>query len=161
MAEEEEGSVLGTREHWETAYEQELAAFKSRGDAGEVWFGEETQATMTAFTGAVVDAAQHPAGGTPGRASWRALDLGCGNGALAVALAQAGRVIFTAAMAQFEAKGMCRFTDVLGVDYVPASVQLASAVAAVAGFPQLAFQARSAALTGLCLADGPLGGQRS
>lgn len=33
----------------------------------------------------------------------------------------------------------------LGVDYVPASVQLASAVAAAAGFPQLAFQARFAA----------------
>lgn len=80
-------SELGTRSYWRNTYEQELASFveSSGSDAGEVWFGEGTQATVVAFAAAVVDA--H---GAAPRASARVLDLGCGNGALCVALARAG-----------------------------------------------------------------------
>jgi hypothetical protein len=106
---EAEGSVLGTHAHWAAAYAAELAEFEASAgaDQGEVWFGEDTQATMVRFVTALVDAeaaAAAAAGGgdassgaaaqTPeaARAGWRVLDLGCGNGALCVALARAGCV---------------------------------------------------------------------
>ena len=105
---EAEGSVLGTHAHWAAAYAAELAEFEASAgaDQGEVWFGEDTQGTMVRFITALVDA--EAAAATPGeggeapsaaaqspeaaRAAWRVLDLGCGNGALCVALARAGCV---------------------------------------------------------------------
>lgn len=103
--------MLGTHAHWASAYAAELAEFDaSQGaDQGEVWFGEDTQAVMVRFVAALVDAdagapptaagesaapAAAPARQAPeaGRAAWRVMDLGCGNGALCVALARAGCV---------------------------------------------------------------------
>ena len=103
----EGGSVLGTHAHWAAAYAAELAEFEASAgaDQGEVWFGEDTQAVMVRFVAAMVDAeAQAAAAGgaaaphvdaqaaAAARAEWRVLDLGCGNGALCVALARAGCV---------------------------------------------------------------------
>ena len=106
-ADGEGGSVLGTHAHWAAAYAAELAEFEASAgaDQGEVWFGEDTQAVMVRFVTALVDAevvaAAAAAGGAAphaaeppeaARAAWRVLDLGCGNGALCVALARAGCV---------------------------------------------------------------------
>jgi len=97
-------SELGTKSYWASAYDAELVEFRARADCGEVWFGEETQATMVSFVAGLVDESGR------GRAELRVLDLGCGkspqpaaprwrllsprcvagNGALCVALAQAG-----------------------------------------------------------------------
>ena len=75
------------------AYRGELGRFDESGgtDAGEVWFGEDTQATMVSFVCETV-ASETAAGRGPGeaRAAWRGVDLGCGNGALTVALAKEG-----------------------------------------------------------------------
>jgi hypothetical protein len=164
------GSVLGTHAHWAGAYAAELATFRESAgaDAGEVWFGEETQATMVAFTGATVDAAGPPPGAAAeggaqppqqpgaaaGRAAWRVLDLGCGNGALSVALAQAGCAAArrtcvshcaVASAHQPLRRCACSFARITGVDYVAASVELSREVAAAAGLPHLRFQARAAA----------------
>ena len=115
--------MLGTQEHWDCAYKAELAEFRASGgaDAGEVWFGEDTQAKMVAFVGEQTEA-REPPGGAAGRAGWRVLDLGCGNGALCVALARAG------------------FVQLLGVDYVAASIALSREVAAAGGVACARFQ---------------------
>ena len=94
---EDQSSVLGRKEHWEEAYAAELATFReSQGAyAGEVWFGEDTQATMVELVARVAGASSLPQGEVGGRDAWRVLDLGCGNGALCVALARAGCVLRT------------------------------------------------------------------
>ncbi|KAM9618049.1 EEF1A lysine methyltransferase 2 isoform 4-T4 [Trichechus inunguis] len=46
---EEDGfapSALGTREHWNAVYERELQTFQEYGDAGEIWFGEESMSRL-------------------------------------------------------------------------------------------------------------------
>lgn len=86
-----EPSVLGTSEHWAETYTCELAEFRSSGNVGEIWFGEDTQAATVELAARLADRLPNPSGGA-GRAGWRVLDAGCGNGAMCVALAAAGYV---------------------------------------------------------------------
>lgn len=151
--------MLGTAEHWRSTYQAELETFRSSGgaDSGEVWFGEDTQATLVAFVARLVDANQLP--GSRKSGTCRVLDAGCGNGALCVALSRAGCVLAEfprhARLCRWRSRalrdGLClactlshtlssgalclsaRFGDLTGVDYVPESVHLATAVAAAAG----------------------------
>ncbi|XP_069468144.1 EEF1A lysine methyltransferase 2 isoform X2 [Ambystoma mexicanum] len=70
-------SRLGTKEHWDTAYRRELEAFLEYGDAGEVWFGEESVARLLRWLQkqkVPLDAA--------------ILDIGTGNGLLLVELVE-------------------------------------------------------------------------
>ena len=39
-------SELGTKEHWESVYETEIANHDEMGDEGECWFGEEAMYRM-------------------------------------------------------------------------------------------------------------------
>jgi SAM-dependent methyltransferase len=145
----DEPSDLGKREHWEAAYSAELTEFRASDgvDCGEVWFGEDTQATMVAFVGQLADA--EPSRG--GRAAWRVLDLGCGNGALSVALAHAGcaRCVGATGTPQPSRTLLAvphirlSFSKLLGVDYVPAAVELSRSVAGGAGVTCARFQVRT------------------
>ncbi|KAK2824426.1 hypothetical protein Q5P01_021601 [Channa striata] len=89
-------SKLGTKEYWENAYQKELDTFKDIGDVGEIWFGEESMSRVLRW--------MHKAK-IPEDAA--ILDIGTGNGALLVELAKHG------------------YTNLMGIDYSPASVELA------------------------------------
>ncbi|KAH7884459.1 S-adenosyl-L-methionine-dependent methyltransferase [Phlebopus sp. FC_14] len=73
-------SKLGTREHWDSVYEEELRNFDDNGDEGEIWFGEESVEKMVQW------ALQH----VPPRPDLTVLEVGSGNGTLIFALVAAG-----------------------------------------------------------------------
>ncbi|XP_069468143.1 EEF1A lysine methyltransferase 2 isoform X1 [Ambystoma mexicanum] len=92
-------SRLGTKEHWDTAYRRELEAFLEYGDAGEVWFGEESVARLLRWLQkqkVPLDAA--------------ILDIGTGNGLLLVELANSG------------------YTNLTGIDYSAAAIELSKSI---------------------------------
>eukprot|EP00090_Calanus_glacialis_P006488 TRINITY_DN15051_c0_g1_i1.p1 TRINITY_DN15051_c0_g1~~TRINITY_DN15051_c0_g1_i1.p1 ORF type:complete len:228 (+),score=81.52 TRINITY_DN15051_c0_g1_i1:44-727(+) len=97
-------SQLGTKSYWDGCYEKEVENFDSHGDVGEVWFGEEAGVRVVNW---LSDKEQE------GEISTEAtiLDVGCGNGVLSVDLYKEG------------------WTEVTGVDYSPAAVDLARKVA--------------------------------
>ncbi|XP_049456410.1 EEF1A lysine methyltransferase 2 [Epinephelus fuscoguttatus] len=88
-------SKLGTKEHWEDAYQKELETFKDIGDVGEIWFGEESMSRVLRW----MDKAKIPENAA-------ILDIGTGNGAFLVELAKEG------------------YTNLTGIDYSPASIEL-------------------------------------
>ena len=38
---DDEASALGTLQHWQQVYEQELTALREYGDVGEIWWAAE------------------------------------------------------------------------------------------------------------------------
>ncbi len=85
---------------WDDAYAVELDNFSSRGDEGEVWFGEDALFRVLGW----MDGHARDLGAP-------VLDLGCGNGITCAHLAASG------------------FRDVSGVDYSEDAVRLARKVA--------------------------------
>ncbi|XP_075390692.1 EEF1A lysine methyltransferase 2 isoform X1 [Tenrec ecaudatus] len=92
-------SALGTREHWDAVYDRELQTFQEYGDAGEIWFGEES---MTRLIKWMIKQK------IPLDAS--ILDIGTGNGVFLVELAK------------------CGFSNITGIDYSPSAIQLSKSV---------------------------------
>ncbi|RLW02118.1 hypothetical protein DV515_00007461 [Chloebia gouldiae] len=70
-------SVLGTREHWDAAYERELQTFQDIGDTGEIWFGEESMVRIIRW----LEKHKVPLDSS-------VLDIGTGNGVLLVELVE-------------------------------------------------------------------------
>ncbi|XP_044881867.1 EEF1A lysine methyltransferase 2 isoform X4 [Mauremys mutica] len=68
-------SALGTKEHWDAAYESELQIFQESGDAGEIWFGEESMIRLIRW----MEKQKIPLDSS-------VLDIGTGNGVLLVEL---------------------------------------------------------------------------
>ncbi|KAF5367445.1 hypothetical protein D9758_003657 [Tetrapyrgos nigripes] len=97
-------SKLGTKEHWDKVYEEELANFKEIGDEGEIWFGEESVDKMVEWTEENL----------PPSDDLSILEIGSGNGTLLFALAEAG----------YSQKVLS------GIDYSPDAVNLSQAIAA-------------------------------
>ncbi|XP_015686200.1 EEF1A lysine methyltransferase 2 isoform X1 [Protobothrops mucrosquamatus] len=93
--EEFEPSALGTKEHWDAAYERELHNFKESGDTGDIWFGEESMTRIIRW----LEKQKIPLDAS-------VLDIGTGNGILLVELSK------------------CGYTNLTGVDYSPSAVQL-------------------------------------
>ncbi|XP_058882206.1 EEF1A lysine methyltransferase 2 isoform X2 [Acipenser ruthenus] len=87
--------------YWDEAYTRELQTFKEIGDVGEIWFGEESMARVVQWL---------EKENIPQDAS--VLDIGTGNGMFLVELAK------------------CGFTNLTGIDYSPASVELAKNIMA-------------------------------
>lgn len=107
MNEDLQPAKLGTSEYWEDFYEKEVANFKSFGDEGEIWFGEDAEDKIIEYLEENFGNAQ----------PLSVLDLGTGNGHLLFALYEAGF-------------GAWKFK---GIDYAQHSVALARQVAASRG----------------------------
>ena len=101
MEDEFEPSCLGTKEHWDCAYEAELLNFVSSQEEGEIWFGEKVQnETVNYIVKHIEDR------------STCIMDIGCGNGMFLIQLASKGS-----------------FSNLKGFDYSQKAVQLARSVA--------------------------------
>ncbi|KAF9223783.1 S-adenosyl-L-methionine-dependent methyltransferase [Gyrodon lividus] len=96
-------SKLGTKDHWDQRYVQDLINFRENRLEGEVWFGEEPEEKMVEWAQIHV----------PPQTSPNVLDVGSGNGHLLFAMAEAG----------YDAS---RLT---GIDYSQGSVDLSVAIA--------------------------------
>ncbi|KAH8921553.1 S-adenosyl-L-methionine-dependent methyltransferase [Atractiella rhizophila] len=97
-------SRLGTKEHWDQVYSREVSNFEETGDEGEVWFGEAVAASMVRWSLKHVPATSSPPPNI--------LDLGTGNGHLLRLFVEEG----------YPEDG------VVGMDYSPASVELAERI---------------------------------
>ncbi|CAO3572605.1 unnamed protein product [Mortierella alpina] len=95
-------SKLGTKDYWDKVYDREVINYKDHGDIGEIWFGEDSAVKMVDWVEEHYE--DH-------KETCSILDLGCGNGHLLLDLAELG------------------FEDLTGIDYSPAAIQLARAVA--------------------------------
>ncbi|KAJ7593316.1 S-adenosyl-L-methionine-dependent methyltransferase [Mycena floridula] len=104
MSSELQPSKLGTKEHWDKVYEEEVANFEEIGDEGEIWFGEESVEKMVDWALENVPIDTNPF----------TLEIGCGNGTLLFALLEAGYSPQTLA----------------GIDYSPGAIKLAKGIAA-------------------------------
>ncbi|XP_057273363.1 LOW QUALITY PROTEIN: EEF1A lysine methyltransferase 2 [Pezoporus wallicus] len=125
-------SVLGTREHWDAAYDRELQTFQDTGDAGEVWFGEESMARIIRWLEKQKVPVDSPV-----------LDIGTGNGVLLIELAKNG------------------FMNLTGIDYSPSAIQLSEKIREKEGMSSIKlkvedFLAPSAELSGfeICIDKG-------
>ncbi|KDR78860.1 hypothetical protein GALMADRAFT_38932, partial [Galerina marginata CBS 339.88] len=72
-------SKLGTKEHWDSAYAEELEIFEEIGDEGEVWFGVESVEKMVGWA---LD-------NVPPSSEALVLEVGSGNGTLLFGLVDA------------------------------------------------------------------------
>jgi len=100
-------SKLGTKEHWDNVYREELIIFEEIGDEGEVWFGEESVRKVIDWTIENVPSSSIP----------RIVEVGSGNGNLLLALAEAGYST----------------SHLAGVDYSAGAVKLARFIAGKRG----------------------------
>ncbi|KAG8213320.1 S-adenosyl-L-methionine-dependent methyltransferase [Butyriboletus roseoflavus] len=96
-------SLLGTKDHWDQRYSDELANFHESGLEGEVWFGEEPVVNMVEWASTHV----------PSTACPNVLDVGTGNGHLLFSMVEVG----------YDASRLA------GVDYSQGSVDLSTAIA--------------------------------
>ncbi|XP_026560725.1 EEF1A lysine methyltransferase 2 [Pseudonaja textilis] len=106
--EEFEPSALGTKEHWDATYEQELHNFKESGDTGDIWFGEESMTRIIRW----LEKRKIPL-------DTSVLDIGTGNGILLVELSKSG------------------YTNLTGVDYSPSAIQLSKNIMQKEGLPYI------------------------
>lgn len=100
--EELESSELGTLEYWEAHYKGEIKNFRSHGDVGDIWFGEDILERLICWIEGTTSI---------GKDSHIA-DIGCGNGVMLVELARLG------------------FKNLLGLDYSEKAITLAKEIAA-------------------------------
>ncbi|XP_006031667.3 EEF1A lysine methyltransferase 2 isoform X1 [Alligator sinensis] len=104
-------SVLGTKEHWDAAYERELQHFQENRDIGEIWFGEESMVRLIRW----MKKQKIPLDSS-------VLDIGTGNGILLVELAKSG------------------YTNLTGIDYSPSAITLSEEIIEEQGLPNIKLQ---------------------
>ncbi|TDL25787.1 S-adenosyl-L-methionine-dependent methyltransferase [Rickenella mellea] len=100
-------SKLGTKDHWDKVYEEELSNFEEFGDEGEIWFGTESVEKMRDWAGEHVPISSQP----------YILEIGSGNGTLLFSLTDAG----------YDPSRL------FGIDYSPDAVRLATSIAETRG----------------------------
>ena len=93
-------SKLGTKEHWESTYKEDIELFKNNSEeCGEIWFGKQLQKKIVNFI-----KENFPVKNA------RILDIGCGNGIFLYKLCKNG------------------YSNLWGIDYSEASVELAKMI---------------------------------
>ena len=93
-------STLGTKEHWDACYADELEFYSSHRDEGEIWFGHKVQKEVVEYVSSNIS-----------DRNAAIMDIGCGNAMLLVQLVLKGK-----------------FTNLLGFDYSENGVSLAEKV---------------------------------
>ncbi|KAF8969182.1 S-adenosyl-L-methionine-dependent methyltransferase [Flammula alnicola] len=106
-------SKLGTKEHWDTTYEEELENFEEIGDEGEIWFGEESVEKMVDWT----------LQNLPPSAKASILEVGSGNGTLLFGLLEAG----------YDA------STLHGIDYSAGAIKLSKEISKTRGGSEITF----------------------
>ncbi|CAH1961961.1 unnamed protein product [Acanthoscelides obtectus] len=104
--EELEPSELGTHEYWNHRYETEIANYSAHGDAGEIWFGDDTVERILRWICKTPEIAKDSS----------IIDLGCGNGMFLIDLSNEG------------------YSNLLGVDYSEKAVELSRNIATAKGY---------------------------
>ena len=99
--EELPSSKLGTKRYWDEFYSVELNNFGESKDEGEIWFGHTRMMKVVKWITNNKDIEK----------SHSIIDIGCGNGAMLLELADED------------------FTDLCGVDYSPNAIELAQNIA--------------------------------
>ncbi|KYQ94340.1 hypothetical protein DLAC_04636 [Tieghemostelium lacteum] len=99
---EVDSSVLGTKDHWDSAYDRELECFKESGDVGEIWFGKSCLKTLCKEVSKLEGIRKEKC---------RVLDIGCGNGMTLIEMAKLG------------------FKNLEGSDYSEKAIDLAKSIA--------------------------------
>ena len=93
-------SKLGTQQHWNEAYKQEIEQFKNNGnELGDIWFGKDLQKRLVNYI-----IKHYPDKNT------KIFDVGFGNGVFLYKLAKNG------------------YINLYGIDYSPDSLQLAKMI---------------------------------
>ncbi|XP_057237193.1 EEF1A lysine methyltransferase 2 [Malurus melanocephalus] len=117
---------------WDAAYERELQTFQDIGDAGEIWFGEESMVRIITW----LEKHKVPLDSS-------VLDIGTGNGVLLIELAKSG------------------YMNLTGIDYSPSAIQLSEKIREKEGMSNIKlkvedFLTPSAELSGfdICLDKG-------
>ncbi|XP_021949974.1 EEF1A lysine methyltransferase 2 [Folsomia candida] len=96
-----EGSELGTKEHWEKAYQNELENYNRHGIIGDIWFGDDI---MMKIVRHIVDETLEVTEQSS------ICDIGCGNGSLMLEFAREG------------------YTKLTGLDYSENALKMAKAL---------------------------------
>lgn len=94
-------SELGTQEYWNKRYKMEIKIFRTHGDVGDVWFGEESMDRVFYWMNKNEKITK----------SSKIIDLGCGNGLFLIELAND------------------EYKDLTGVDYSEEAIALAKEIA--------------------------------
>lgn len=89
---------LGTKKHWDACYERGLVNFSENQDIGEVWYGKDAATRVVNYIEQEY------------KKDSSIIDLGCGNGALLIDLAEEG------------------FSNLYGVDYSQEAIDLANQI---------------------------------
>jgi len=113
MSSELQPSKLGTKEHWDNVYLEELMNFEDIGDEGEIWFGIESVEKMVEWAQSNVPHSSLPS----------IIEIGSGNGTLLYALAKAGYLP----------------TTLTGVDYCADAASLAKTISIKRGIIGITF----------------------
>lgn len=101
MSEELSSSELGTQEYWDKRYKQEIRNFRSHGDVGDIWFGEDIVDRVVSW----IQQQDFIKKTDP------IVDIGCGNGMTLIELSSSG------------------YENLTGLDYSEGAVRLAREIA--------------------------------
>ncbi|KAG5438398.1 hypothetical protein PCANB_002887 [Pneumocystis canis] len=107
-------SILGTKDYWESVFENEKKNFESFKDLGEIWFGRNLENKILHWL----------KNNIPPRSDLKILDVGCGNGHFLCILSNRGYNCCT----------------LVGIDYSNTAIELSKTIAREQGINAVVFE---------------------